>query len=327
VAKAARASQSAGPDPVLLEGLCKAQAGPKVLLGSDALFPSGAKGKQAAQQAIDQGYLTTRKQQVPPPSGKGKSKEVVVGELTDKGRHFILEVASPKVVLEALLPAVQALSRPTAPAGGPNLEALRAEQEKATRACVKAIEDAGTKLQKAIEAAFAKMEQAVLKAVPAPGAAPVVNVGPVLAALQAALTRVGATVPTSSSPSGPSAGPAPALSGAGAEQRAVPSAKPEPSATPPAVTSETLRSEIHRAYDHLCLFQEFRDKLVEIPRLYHETVRRVPGLSVDRFHQELESLSRERQLELHKLNEVHAAKERHLAIEKDDRLYYYVFWK
>jgi hypothetical protein len=53
----------------------------------------------------------------------------------------------------------------------------------------------------------------------------------------------------------------------------------------------------------------------------------LPRLTVERFHQELEALSSERKVELHKLNEVHMAKERELAIEKDDRLYYYVFWK
>jgi hypothetical protein len=98
-----------------------------------------------------------------------------------------------------------------------------------------------------------------------------------------------------------------------------------PRAQPP--TTELVRTALRQAYDELCLYVEFRDKLVEIPRLYHETVRRLPGLSVEWFHRELEALSNERKVELHKLNEVHLAKERNLAIEKDDRLYYYLYWK
>ncbi len=96
---------------------------------------------------------------------------------------------------------------------------------------------------------------------------------------------------------------------------------------PPEEVVADLRSAIREAYDYLCLFHEFRDKLVEIPRLYHETAKRYPGLSVETLHRELTALSDEWKIELHKLNEVHAAKDRHLAIERDDRLYYYVMWK
>jgi hypothetical protein len=195
---------------------------------------------------------------------------------------------------------------------------VRPELEKATAACVKAIADAATKMQKAIEAAFAKMEQAVLKALPAPVASAAPDPSPVLAALQAALARV-------TPPTGATASSAPATAPITPPVVTVPPPPPPPPGTP--ITSEQLRAGIRQAYDHLCRFVEFSAKLVEIPPLYRETARRVPGLSLEQFHRELEALSGERKIELHKLNEVHAAKDRHLAIEKDDRLYYYVFWK
>jgi hypothetical protein len=88
-----------------------------------------------------------------------------------------------------------------------------------------------------------------------------------------------------------------------------------------------LRAALREAYDHLCLFDEFRDRLVELPRLFHEAARRYPALGVEAFHRELDALSREWRVELHKINEVHLATEPHLGIRRDDRLYYYVIWK
>ena len=280
---------STGPDPILLlDGLRAALPGSKALIASkglEGLFPANAKGKQAAQAAVDQGFLTTRTEKISI-GGKGKPKDVVMGGLTDNGRRHVLDVDSPKAILEALLPAVQALGTGKAPQQ--NEGPFRAELGKATQSCVKAIEDAFAKLQKSVETALAKLEQAVVKALPAP-AGPAPNPAPVLAALQAALARVSAS---------PTTGP-----------------------------NEALRRVIRTSYDELCHLVEFRDKLVEIPRLYHETSRRMPGLTLAAFHQELEALSKDNKLELHKLNEVQTAKERHLAIEKNDRLFYYVMWK
>jgi len=100
--------------------------------------------------------------------------------------------------------------------------------------------------------------------------------------------------------------------------------KPVPPPSPP---TKDLRIVIHEAYEHLCLFDEFQDRMVKIPRLYHETAKRFPGLNVEAFHQELEALDKDWKVELHKLNEVHLAKEKHLAIERGDRLYYFIIWK
>lgn len=320
----AKAPRASGPDPAaVLDGLRKALAGPKPLLGKDdALFPSAAKGKALAQAAIDQGYLITRTETMPPSGRQKKGKEVLVAELTEKGRQHVMEVDSPKSVLQALLPAVQALA--AGPTQQPKTDEFRPELEKATQTCVKAIEGAFANLQKTVEGAFAKLQEAIVKALPAPTPRASLDPGPILSALQAALARV--QVPTGATVA-PSSPPPPAHRPTSPTPTAEEiTHKPKPAAAP-AISTEQLRSALRQAYDHLCLFVEFRDKLVEIPRLYHETVQRLPGLSVERFHQELEALSNERKVELHKLNEVHMAKERNLAIERDDRLYYYVYWK
>jgi hypothetical protein len=309
VAKSPASASNSGP---LLDGLRRALGGPQPLAGKDGLFPSGAKGKELARAAVEEGYLTSRTEMVPPPAGKkGKAKEIVLGELTPKGRQHVLEIDSPKKVLEALLPAVQALS--SRPAAAPaSAEGLRPELDKATRACVEAIQKGFADLNKKIEAAVGRMEQAVVKALPPARTGPAPDPGPVLAALREALARLPAAPPAAV----PTPAPVPRP----------PTPPPGPPRAEP-VTAEQVRTALRQAYDELCLYVEFRDKLVEMPRLYHEAVRRLPGLSVERFHRELEALSNERKLELHKLNEVHLAKERNLAIEKDERLYYYVYWK
>ena len=98
-------------------------------------------------------------------------------------------------------------------------------------------------------------------------------------------------------------------------------------AVPAPVAAPDLEVTLRAAYDYLCQFVEFRDRLVELPRLYHETVKRVPALTVEAFHNELARLSNAYLIELHVLNEVRMAEEPHLAISRNDRLYYYARWK
>lgn len=104
----------------------------------------------------------------------------------------------------------------------------------------------------------------------------------------------------------------------------LPPPPPLPPLPPPPIT---LRQSLKDAYDELCLYKEFRDKLVELRRLYPETLKRYPGLSVEQFHHELDKLNDEQQIELHVLNEVAQAKDRPLAIWRNNRLYYYARWK
>ncbi len=110
-------------------------------------------------------------------------------------------------------------------------------------------------------------------------------------------------------------------------------APPPPGPTPPlmppppaAEPSTDLPAVLKLAYDHLCLFVEFRDRLVELPWLYHEAAKRLPGLTAEAFRDELWRLSEARAVQLHVLNEVRGASEPHLAIHRNDRLYYFVRW-
>ena len=108
----------------------------------------------------------------------------------------------------------------------------------------------------------------------------------------------------------------------------LPDAPPPPVAPPvPGADAPELGAALRAAYDHLCKFVEFRDRLVELPRLYHEARKRLPALTVEAFHGELSRLSRAYLVELHVLNEVRTAEEPHLAILRDGRLYYYARWK
>ena len=110
--------------------------------------------------------------------------------------------------------------------------------------------------------------------------------------------------------------------------------RPEPAPPPQAASPSTpaptgptdLRASLKAAYDHLCDFVEFRDRLVELPRLYRETAKRVPGLTPEGFKDELWRMSDEREIQLHVLNEVREAQHPELAIHRNDRLYYYLIW-
>ena len=99
-----------------------------------------------------------------------------------------------------------------------------------------------------------------------------------------------------------------------------------PEVKPPPAAHHYLRTELKKAYDHLCRFAEFKHGRVEIRRIYHQVKQSMPGLEVADFHKELLDLSRGRVLELHVLNEVKEAQERELAIERNERLLYYVIW-
>lgn len=99
-----------------------------------------------------------------------------------------------------------------------------------------------------------------------------------------------------------------------------------PPVVPPPVLTE-LRAVLKQAYEYLCGFVEFRDRLVELPRLYHETAKRMPGLTVEAFHRELWQMSTEWLIELQVENDPNSAKEPNLAIHRNDRLYYYARWK
>ncbi len=319
---------------VLLAGLRKALASPEPCplqgTGADPLFPGGAKGGELVKAATEQGLLTVEeiKTKVVNAKGKSSTKSVKVGRITDKGRALVLEADSPKAVLELLLPAVQKLAE--ARDRGPDLAVFRAEVEKAASKCVTAIDAAFAQLNTTLKSAFETMGRAVVEAAGGGGSHKALDAAPVLQTLQAVLLRV--TQP----PAAPAPGPIPTLpssphSGRGSAALSTPlsgdAARSAEVALPPTSTGPELRQQLREAYEEQCLYMEFRDRLVEIPRLYHEALRRLPGLTVEQFHHELEALSKEGKVELHKLNEVQKAKDPHLAIARDDRLYYYIIWE
>jgi hypothetical protein len=115
-------------------------------------------------------------------------------------------------------------------------------------------------------------------------------------------------------------------------ERAVPSeASPEPRPAAPSPGARTtptpsLRTVLRQAYDDLCQLIDFQDRLVPLPRLYHQARQALPSLSVEAFHTELQLLWDQRVLELQILNEVRMATEPDKAIRRGDNLYYFVLW-
>lgn len=85
-----------------------------------------------------------------------------------------------------------------------------------------------------------------------------------------------------------------------------------------------FRGHLSDAYNHLTNFKEFQDGLVEIPRLYREVKKRSPGTTLDEFHASLAAARGNRAVELHVANEQAAAKDKPLAIEDNNRVFYYV---
>ncbi|MDW8244851.1 MAG: hypothetical protein RMJ88_16735 [Thermogemmata sp.] len=88
-----------------------------------------------------------------------------------------------------------------------------------------------------------------------------------------------------------------------------------------------LQDIIKKAYDDLCLDPDFHDRLVEIWRLYHWLRRKIPSLTIQEFHNELLRMEKDRVVELQALNEVQRAKEPELAIRRNERLLYYLYWR
>ena len=270
--------------------------------GKGGLFPDGPDGKAAAEEAEKLGFLTIRTKKAA--TKKGKDKEEA--QLTEKGRQYIHDADGPKQILETLLLELRALGE--ARRATSNLESIHPELTKATTVCVKAIENAAAKMQQAVETAFEKMEQSIVKSVTNSAASVVTpDLSPVLAALQAALSRID----TSRVPA------------------AVDTTGSQPAATSTADTSSrtALRTVLRQAYDDMCLLVDFEDRLVPLPRLYHQAKHLLPTLTVSAFHQELQQLWDERVLELQGINEVRTAAEPDKAIRRGDDLLYFVMWR
>lgn len=281
--------------PELLIGLRRALAGAQQLQGEadTAIFPRGKKGKALSRQAVERGWLATS---VERRQGPKRTVAVELGKLTEAGLRYIEEADSPKAVLEALSPAVQELVR----AHHEQASLLQSELARASEMCVASIREA-----------FAHMERTILSAV-ASQTRPAVDGATLLAAVSRVVERLASQRDRATE----------------SELRAAEetAATPRPPSSAGRNRAGVLRAALRESYDELCLYEEFRDGFVEIPRLYHEARTRIPDLTVRQFHAAIEALSRDGTVELHKLNEVAKAKEPELAISTNDRLYYFIVW-
>jgi hypothetical protein len=301
---------------------------PNVLLALLAVRLLGGRSVQAAEpllknfkgpvkKAVEGGLLQEGKGKITTTTkaGKPSSKQVAVLNLTDQGEQFLRQAADPALLaatnagyltslrqsLEAdrqqLRKEVQSALKPK----GKGPDEKKFEKELETLA--KKVNDLAKQLQK-LEAATQGADQSqVLTKIDQAFAA-------MTARLDRALENLPATGRTDSDPVIP--------------QEIPPRVIPPP--PPPPVQPESARAVLRNAYEKLICFREFQDGLVEVPRLYHEAHRSAPGLTVETFRRELESLWDSRAVELHVLNEVREAKEPDKAIRRDDKLYYFVYW-
>lgn len=188
------AKSAAQPDPaVILKGLRKALSGSRPLMGDgdEPLFPKGAPGKKLAAAAVEQGFLSIIE------IGAGK-KKTPYGELTEKGRSYVLAADDPKPILESLLSALK--TRNAAPdSSAPSSPFLNAV-EKASADAVKSIEQAIAKQQEAVTKAIEKLASTLAASLSAHAPPPAADLGPSLSALQATLERVSAPTPASAPP-------------------------------------------------------------------------------------------------------------------------------
>jgi hypothetical protein len=263
--------------------------------------------KKSVDNAVQDGLLQKGETRVATTTktGKASSKKVAVIGLTPQGEELLRQTAAPEVYAATQSGQLTALQQ--------TLEADHQRLREEVLAALSEKKGKGdpAKLQKDLDGLSKKIEQLTkqLEKLGAAlgagddGSALLAKIDQAFSGMRERLEEVLRTLP-----------PAPRLE----------PAPPKPSPTPPA--EESLRGALRKAYEKLCLFVEFRDGLVELPRLYHETRKTRPDLTVKAFHDELLSLWDRRELELHVLNEADRAAEPDKAIEHHNKLYYYVLW-
>ncbi len=89
-------------------------------------------------------------------------------------------------------------------------------------------------------------------------------------------------------------------------------------------SDDNLAAIILEGYDELRLRDEYRDGIIDIPRLFQKTLRERPSLTIEQFHDELLRLRDQSKLELRIANEPHHVDHPEWAIRRDDTLFYYV---
>ena len=280
------------------------------LEAADGMFVAGKASDALIEKAKDDGLIEVKVEEKAV-AGSKKVTKVEKAELTPTGRHKVLSIDSPKQQLETLAVAVSKLTDQLAKlnAAVPTGDGLEGAFQTFTFAAQRKFEAFLGELQTDFAAQFKKES------------------GPDMGSMQTlAATLLGEVkhaVAKATDAIGAEPEPRPKL------PPVVPPVVVPPVVVPPVPPSQDdLATVLKDTYELLCLFEEFRrDKIVELPSMYHETKKKLPSLTVAEFHSELMKLWDERQLELKILNEVTLAKEPALGIEMNDALYYYVMWK
>jgi hypothetical protein len=290
------------------------------LLGSQSV-PADAAPLKELKKSVDRakkdGLLREETVKVPDPNKPPKkmkpaTKNQKVVSLTEEGESRLRTAAHPEALavtasgtladlrrsLEADRQALLGQLREAVTPGGPVKEEPKLKQELAKIA--KAVADLAGKVQRLEALAHAASPNKALE-----------QIEHGFAAMMARLDSALKTLPAPRQP--PQSGP--------------PAPRPEAAAIPAAETPVgALHTVLQDAYERLCHFREFQDGLVELPRLYHEAQKKLPALTVEEFHRELDGLWSRREVEMHILNEVQRASEPDKGIRRDDSLYYFVYW-
>ena len=323
-------------DQNMLDGLSTMLGGPvDKLQGKDMPFPGGAKGKPLAQKALDDGFVEQIMREVVTGKGaKAKVKHVAAGfRLSELGYRYVAEAQSPKRALEAVLPVLESIDHKLDP------EALERRYDQhakeAADRCLIRFEQGFAALQKTIADAIGTLKADLEADKPEGGQDPYIR--PVIEFVQ----RIGANINLAPAPILP---PPIIPASAGPVEKTEPRPKPAPAPKTQAggsshftsegvhggpgiiihagetivankdvivksvVDEETLRKAIRDAYEELCLYVEFQDRLVAIPQLYLELQKFMPGVELQEFHEELEDMRKAEMLHLHVLNEVREAR-------------------
>ena len=295
-------------DPqVFLCLLAVRQFGGRSVPAKQDLFTKGLKAP--LKTAVDSGWLRSVRAavQTTDKNGKAKSTKVDMLELTPEGEETLRRAAQPDTLAAVAASQVAFLrERLEADCQGLRAEVLAALADKGKgkkpdagkemTALAKTVADLGKRLEK-IEAALQ-----------GGGSEPILlRIDEAFARLQSRLQQA--------LPAGTATPARPAE-----HARA-----PQPTA-PTSATGTIVREALRRAYDDLCQLIDFEDRLVPLPRLYHQAHHLMPGLTVAAFQHELQSLWDGRALELQVANDVRDLPEQDKALRRGDNLYYYVLW-
>jgi hypothetical protein len=284
------------------------QLGGRGVPAKQDLFSKGL--KTAVKTALEKGWLRADKAavQTAGKGGKVKSSKVDVLDLTSEGEEVVLRLARPETL--AAVTAAQAAGL---------RERLEADRQQLRADVLAAVSDKGKAKGKADPA----KEMAALAK---PLATLEKTVGDLAKRLEKieAMVQSGGTEPILQKIDQAFAGLVAKLGplpSAGTGSGAV--AAPPPPTTP---TAQPLGDVLRRAYEDLCQLIEFEDRLVPLPRLYHQARHRLPDLNVQAFHDKVQALWDEGVLELQVANDVRDLREQEKGIRRGDNLYYYILW-